>query len=73
MLHCAHVIESWSTNQATIGLASGEAAFYGMVKGASQAMGLKVIVENMGVTYAEPIQVNADASAAICIGSCLGL
>ena len=68
-----HVIKSWRTNQGAIALSLGEAAYYGMVKGASQAMGLKAIGDDLGVTYAGPIQINADASAAIGIGSHLGI
>ncbi len=44
-----------------------------MVKGASQAMGLKAIAEDIGAKFAGPIQINADASAAIGIGSRLGV
>ena len=73
MMHGTHVIKSWSTNQATIALSSGEAEYYGMVKGASQGMGLKAIMKDIGVIYPGPIQINADASAAIGIASRLGL
>ena len=73
MMLGTHVIKSWSTNQATIALSSGEAEYYGMVKGASQSLGLRGIADDLGVTYKEPIQINTDASAAIGIGSRLGL
>ena len=73
LLHGTHVIKSWSTNQATIALSSGEAEYYGMVKGASQAMGLRAIAVDIGVSFVGPIQINTDASAAIGIGSRLGL
>ena len=72
-MYGGHVIKSWSTNQATIALSSGEAEYYGMVKGASQALGLKAIAEDVGVSLQAPIQINTDASAAIGIGSRLGL
>ena len=68
-----HVIKSWSTNQAVVALSSGEAEYYGMVKGASQGMGLKAIAVDLGVIYEGPIQINADASAAIGMASRLGL
>ena len=70
---CTHVIKSWSTNQAVVALSSGEAEYYGMVKGASQGMGLKAIAVDLGVTFEGPIQINADANAAIGIASRLGL
>ena len=69
MLLGEHVIKSWSTNQPTIALSSGEAEYYGMVKGSSQALGLKVIAEDVGVTYKGATQINTDASAAKGIGS----
>ena len=69
----SHVIKSWRTNQAVIVLLFGEAEYYGMVKGASQAMELKAIAEDIGVSYTGPMQINADASAAIGIASRLGL
>ena len=72
-MHGEHVIKSWSTNQATIVLSSGEAEYYGMVKGSSQALGLKVIADDIGVSFAGPIQINTDASAEIGIGSRLGI
>ena len=66
-------MKSRSINQALIALSSGEAEYYGMVVGASQAIGLKAIAEDIGVSYMVPIQINADASAAIGIGSRLGM
>ena len=73
MMLGTHVIKSWSTNQAVVALSSGEAEYYGMVKGASQGMGLKAIAVDLGVAYEGPIQINADASAAIGMASRLGL
>ena len=72
MMLGTHVLESWSTNQAVIALSSGEAEYYGMVKGASQSIGLRGLADDLGVTYKGPIQINTDASAAIGIGSRLG-
>ena len=44
-----------------------------MVKGASQALGLRAVAKDVGVTFAGPMQINTDASAAIGIGSSLGI
>ena len=41
IMHGTHVIKSWSTIQAVIALSSGEAEYYGLVKGASVALGIK--------------------------------
>ena len=37
----SHCIRSWSSTQSIIALSSGEAEFYGVVKAASVALGLK--------------------------------
>ena len=44
-----HLIKSWSTNQAVIALSSGEAEYYGLVKGGSMGLGSKAILEDLGV------------------------
>ena len=36
-----HVIKTWSTTQTTIALSSGEAEYYGIVRGASLALGVR--------------------------------
>ena len=56
-----HVIKSWSTTQATIALSSGEAEYYGMVKGASMAMGIRSM---LGADLEVRIRIRTDASAA---------
>ena len=68
-----HVSKSWSTNHTTLALPSVEAGYYGMVKVASQALGLRAVAEDIGVSFAGPMKTNTDASAAIGIGSRLGL
>ena len=65
MMLGTHVIKLWRTNQATIAMSSGEAAYYGMVEGVSHALGLKAIAEGRGMSYMGPIHMNADTSAAI--------
>ena len=68
-----HIIKSWSTNQAVIALSSGEAEYYAMVKAASQAIGMRNMLTELGVQYEEAIQVNTDASAAMGIATRLGV
>ena len=72
-MHGSHVIKSWSTNQAVIALSSGEAEYYGMVKGASVALGIKALSEDLGRGYDGPIEVRTDASAAIGIANRIGV
>jgi hypothetical protein len=60
-----HLIKSWSTTQASIALSSGEAEYYGMVKGAAQALGARGMCADLGINlYAKVINLYTDASAA---------
>ena len=57
-----HMVKSWSTTQKVVSLSSGEAEYYGMVKGAAQGMGMKALIKDMG-TYTG-IELSTDSSAA---------
>jgi hypothetical protein len=60
-----HMIKSWSTTQATIALSSGEAEYYGMVKGAAQAIGARGMCDDLGLNMGvKLINLYTDASAA---------
>ena len=72
-MHGEHVIKSWSTNQAVIALSSGEAEYYGLVKAASVALGVKSIGEDLGMRFPGKICIRADASAAIGIANRVGI
>ena len=67
-LHC---LKTWSSNQPVVALSSGEAEFYGMVKGSSNALGIKGTLDDMGVGVS--ISVYTDSSAAKGIASRRGL
>ena len=54
-----------------IALSSGEAEYYGLVKGASQAMGLRSLAADMGIDLS--IRIKTDSSAAKGIASRNGL
>ena len=71
MILGSHIIKSWSTTQAVIALSSGEAEYYGMVKGASMAMGVQSVLGDLG--YEVKIRIRTDASAAKGIASRRGL
>ena len=60
-----HVVKSWSSNQSVIAQSSAEAEYYGLVKGASVAIGVKSILADLGIQIVKPIQIKSDASAAI--------
>ena len=66
-----HAIKTWATTQATIALSSGEAEYYGVVKGASALLGALSLCKDLGV----PMQgrIHTDSSAAKGIASRRGL
>ena len=43
-----HTIRTWSTHQSVIALYSGEAEYYGMVKGASVGLGVRALMKDLG-------------------------
>ena len=72
-------IKTWSVNQGSIALSSGEAEYYGAVRGATQALGIVAQLKDMGIEAAADIAVKpgielcVDASAAVGIASRWGL
>ena len=71
MILGSHVIKSWSSTQSNIALSSGEAEYYGLVQGASAALGIRSMLREVGVDAR--IRVSTDASAAKGIASRRGL
>ena len=67
----SHLIKSWSSTQSVIALSSGEAEYYGIVKGASVGMGLQAVLRDFEVKAT--ITIRSDATAAIAIASRRGL
>ncbi len=65
------MVKSWSSTQGVIALSSGEAEYYGMVKGASLALGLRALMGDLGVH--SKVRVRTDASAAKGIATRKGL
>ena len=68
----SHVVKTWSTTQAIIALSSGEAEYYGIVRGASLGMGVQSVLQDLGVCQVK-LRVHTDSSAAIGIASRTGL
>ena len=58
-----HVLKTWSSTQATVALSSAEAELYALTKGAAQALGLMMLLADLGVEV--QAAVHTDASAAI--------
>ena len=67
----SHCLKSWSVNQQVIALSSGEAEYYGLVKGSSNALGLIGMLKDVGIDLA--ITLHTDASAAKGIANRRGL
>ena len=63
----SHLIKSWSKTQTVVALSSGEAEYYGMVKGASEALGLQAMLKDFDIYCS--ITVKSDASAAVSIAN----
>ena len=57
-----HCIKTYSQTQETIVLSSGESDFYRIVKAAAMGLGMKGLMEDLGVGV--EVQVNTDSSAA---------
>jgi len=66
-----HLIRGWSATQRVIARSSGEAEYYGVVRGAAEAMGTQSILRDMGVTL--KIRLKEDSSAAKGIAERTGL
>ena len=70
-MHGMHCIKSWSTTQAIIALSSAEAEYYGIVKAASQGLGIKSLCRDFERVV--DLEVHTDASAARSIANRHGL
>ena len=66
-----HCIKHWSSTQPSVSLSSGEAEFYGVVRGAGQGLGYQALLKDLGVSA--PLRVWTDSSAALGICSRQGL
>ena len=58
----SHLIKSWSSTQDIVALSSGEAEYYGIVKGAAQGFGIRSMLNDIGISV--KVSLNTDASAA---------
>ena len=66
-----HMVKAWCGTQAIVALSSGEAEYYGVVKGGSIGIGFRSMLEDFGVKVT--IRINTDASAAKGIAKRRGL
>merc|ERR1711911_187427 len=66
-----HLIKGWSSTQAVIALSSGEAEYYGIVKGSSVGLGARSLLGDLGCSVR--VAVFTDSSAAKGMASRKGL
>ena len=59
----SHLIKHWSSTQKVVTLSSGEAELAGIVKGSAEALGLRSLAADLGITT--DVKVYADSSAVI--------
>ena len=50
-----HLLKTWSSTQKVVSLSSGEVKYYALVKGASQGLGVKAMLDELGVEAAVEI------------------
>ena len=57
-----HCLKSWSSTQDVVSLSSGEAEYYALVRGSARGLGMRSMLEDMGIKV--KLEVKTDASAA---------
>ena len=70
-MYGTHCLRHWSTTQPTLALSSGEAELGGLCKGCAQAIGLRSVGMDLGLSYS--LRMFSDATAAIAISRRLGI
>ena len=70
-MHGKHCIKQWATTQSTLSLSSGESELHGIAKGIQHALGFNSMATD--ISFAKPLHVHSDATAAIGIARRRGL
>ena len=65
-MYGSHLVKHWATTQKTTALSSGEAELYGVVKGASEALGMQSIAHDLGIEASIRIKTDSSAAVGIC-------
>ena len=71
VMHGSHLLKTWASTQTVVALPSGEAEYYGVVKGMCEALGIKGIGKDRGHDFS--ITSSTDSSAAKGIATRKGL
>ena len=66
ILHGRHLLKSWSSTQSVVALSSGEAEYYGLVKGASEGLGLQSVLGEGGNQVGLKLLTDSSAAKGIC-------
>ena len=66
LMHGSHLLRHWSTTQTTIALSSAEAELGRICRGASQGLGMRSVMADLGKTWTLEIQSDASAAIGIC-------
>ena len=61
-----HLIKHWASTQKTLALSSGESELSGILKGTSEALGLKSLAEDLGIGVEVKVRTDASAAVGIC-------
>ena len=69
--HGNNVIKTWSSTQSVVALSSGESEYYGIVKGASEGLGIRSLMQDWGIQCM--VRLWTDSSAAKGIANRVGL
>ena len=67
-----HLIKHWSNTQGVVALSSAEAELYGVVRGATQGIGLQSIARDLGETLELEVLTDSGAAKGICMRKGIG-
>ena len=68
----SHLLQCYSSTQPTVALSSGEAELGGICRGASKALGLQSVAQDLGMAFAVDVLTDATAAIGICRRKGLG-
>jgi len=68
----AHAVKTWSSTQSGISLSSGEAEFYGVLKGSGIGLGFQSLLADLGVELSLRVWTDSAAAVGICNRQGLG-
>ena len=66
MFHGQHLLRHWSKTRTTVALSSAEAELTGICAGASQGIGMRSMMKDLGFTWDLTIRSDAAAAIGIC-------